>query len=176
MMLDWLGCTLPPGIAMGYLVVFLPIILIVGLLLWDRGVKRSRISQREDMSDEDFLRMFEDTLFEQTDILELRSILAHELTLPVLKIYPEDELLELRDRYCEASIGDVALGDALDDLVLMLKKAGLTGSAVETRVAAVSTIKDYIDEALGARSSAHGIDARNKPGSEGCRDGEEIVS
>ncbi len=88
------------------------------LLSWDWLVKRRRNARRPEMSDHDFLiahRGPQDTA-EDAQILRLRRQIAKELGLPVSKLRPEDDLIELRDRYSGVVSGHLALGDLFDDL------------------------------------------------------------
>jgi hypothetical protein len=96
------------------------------------------------MSDEEFLRAYRGGQETAADaqILETRRRIASELAFPILKIKPDDHLLELRDRYCLVVSGHLALGDLFDDL----EAAGRTDSP--TPRVYPETVREYIAASL----------------------------
>jgi hypothetical protein len=99
------------------------VVCLLPVLLLDAALKWRRLRGRPSVSDELFLARlrrcdapWQPSVDLDEEVLRLRRLIAKELGLPVLKIVPEDDLLELRDRYCNATSGTLALGDLLDDL------------------------------------------------------------
>ena len=122
-------------------VIWLGLALILPLLAWDWSVKKRRIARRPRLTDQEFLEAYVGTGVAKAEgrILEVRSQIARELSLPVSLLRPEDSLTDLRDSYCLAVSGYLALGDLLDDL----ESAGPGVAATESG-AEPETVRDYI--------------------------------
>jgi hypothetical protein len=118
----------------------LALVLIGFLLGWDWLVKRWRTARRPEISSEEFLNAYSVRREVTTDaeILEIRRRIARELGVPVCKISPADNLIELSDRFSLVGNGDLALADLLDDL------HAVTREATTTTLVYPETVRDYI--------------------------------
>ena len=99
------------------------------------------------MNDQEFLSAFRGPQETGADaqILDVRRRIARELDLPVTRLKPEDEITDLRDRYCLVVSGHLAIGDLLDDLDDMNK--AVDGTATTPR-ASPETVREYIASVL----------------------------
>lgn len=107
-------------------------------------IKKGRVVRRPEMTDSEFLIAYRgpaESINDET-IIELRRKIARELGLPGLKIVPDDQLIDLRDRYCLAVIGHLALDDLFEDL----QERATTSFASDNFP---RTVRDYIDAFLG---------------------------
>jgi len=130
-------------------------LLIVSLLTCDWLIKRGRIRRRADVSDQSFLDAFNGDRegITEKEILELRRKVAKELGLTASKLSPDDDLIQLRDKYCLAVSGYLALGDLFADL-----EAEARGVGVARLRSYPATVGEYIEAFLGyatRRASSH---------------------
>jgi hypothetical protein len=131
-------------------VILLALALIGFLLGWDWLVKRRRTAQRPDVDNQDFLSAYRGSKETAADsqILDVRRQIARELALPVSKIRPDDDLTDLRDRYCVVVSGHLALGDLFDDLAAARREAG-----TPTQGFYPETVREYIAATLDLSST-----------------------
>jgi hypothetical protein len=122
------------GLIIGLFVIMAP----VGL---DIVIKKRRVARRTSMTGDSFLREVRGKKTTPNDlrVLEIRDAIARELELPLDKIYPKDNLYQLRDYYCPAISGHLALSDLLDDLALISK---------DSKQESPSTVEEFISRSV----------------------------
>lgn len=118
------------------------VVSVVMLLFIDHLVKSKRKRMLPFVSDDEFLSAFSQEL-DEDKVLELRAVIAKELSIPPGKIGPDDNLNEIQKLYSPTSSGEIGLSHLEDDLVLVAEDSG---QKIESYP---QTVRDYIELYMG---------------------------
>lgn len=122
-------------------------LVVAGLFLASGVLKRYRLRDHPEVSDDEFLRLYDERFTTpRTEVIEKRNEIAKILGLPAGKLSPDDRIGDLAWRAGFFGSDSVALGDLDEKLAAMSKQAGLESPASRTM-----TVAEFISQTSAAR-------------------------